>query len=123
MVEVLGARHVGQVPGRSGTVPPAVRRMQPHANRISASLRCAQSRRTTRLPLSTYARHATCLVKVMQHLKSGCGCVGAQAIASDVGGGRTPQEALQRWTRRGVGTAIKKGRWDKDEDQALIQVH
>jgi len=39
-----------------------------------------------------------------------------------VGGGRTAANCLQRFSRRGAGTVLKKGRWDKEEDQALLQV-
>lgn len=48
---------------------------------------------------------------------------GAQAVAADIGGGRTAKQAHQRWTRRGVGMVHRKtGRWDSDEDRALVQV-
>jgi hypothetical protein len=39
-----------------------------------------------------------------------------------VGGGRSAANCLQRWSRRGLGTALKKGKWDEAEDQALLQV-
>ncbi len=46
-----------------------------------------------------------------------------QAIAADVGGGRTAKQAHQRWTRRGVGmTNRKTGRWSAEEDHTLVQV-
>lgn len=45
-----------------------------------------------------------------------------QAIASEVGVGRSAANCLQRWSRRGLGTALKKGKWDQVEDQALLQV-
>lgn len=55
------------------------------------------------------------LVDVLAH--------GAQAVAADVGGGRTAKQAHQRWTRRGVGMVHRKtGRWDANEDRALVQV-
>lgn len=45
-----------------------------------------------------------------------------QVIAAEVGGGRSAANCLQRWSRRGLGTALKKGKWDEAEDQALLQV-
>ena len=45
-----------------------------------------------------------------------------QAIAAGVGGGRSAANCLQRWSRRGLGTALKKGKWEAAEDQALLQV-
>lgn len=48
--------------------------------------------------------------------------VALQAIAAEVGSGRSAANCLQRWSRRGAGTVLKKGRWDKEEDQALLQV-
>lgn len=46
----------------------------------------------------------------------------SQAVAADLGGGRTPQQAMHRATKRGVGTQIRKGTWDPAEDEALLQV-
>ena len=44
-----------------------------------------------------------------------------QAVAAEVGNDRTAQQVLQRCTRRGLVTGIRKGVWSSDEDGQLLQ--
>ena len=68
------------------------------------------------------ARHRLCSSWPTRWCAHGQSPCRLQVIAAEVGGGRSAANCLQRWSRRGLGTALKKGKWDEAEDQALLQV-